>query len=124
MIFAVLIIIMVVCLDIILENYSKKVISSVNCDVKEICKIFNENKNYNELEKISRKALKKWEEKENIMTCFVEHEEVGKINTNLKILHEQIKNKSWDDAKATSSETEQLIKYLDMKYSLTLQNIF
>ena len=130
LIFALFIIIMVIILDIIFENYSSKTIEKVNGNIQKINKILEEDKNQftasetSELEKIIKKTIENWEKKAGILTCFIEHEEIEKINVKLHLVEIELKNNLWGDAKRTISETEQLVKYLNGKYKLSLQNIF
>lgn len=128
--FAILIVIIVIILDIIFENYSSKIIEKVDGSVKKIDSILKEDQNNfdvsnaEKLEKLANKATKDWEKKSGIMSCFIEHEEIEKINVKLHLLEIELKNNLWGDAKRTTSETKQLIKYLNGKYKLSWQNIF
>lgn len=127
---AIFIIIMVIILNIIFENYASKVIEKVNGNVKKIDKILQEDQNtfkisdIKKMEKLIEKTIKHWEKKSGILTCFIEHDEIEKINAKLHLLEIELKNNLWGDAKRTISETEELVKFLNGKYTLSLQNIF
>jgi len=129
-IFALCIIIMVVIVDIIFENYSSRMIERVTGNIQKVEDILKENQNQftklemDELEKMIKQTINKWEQKAGILTCFIEHEEIEKINVKLHLLEIELKNNLWGDAKRTISETKQLVKYLNGKYKLSLQNIF
>ena len=128
--FAFIIIIMVIIVDIIFENYSSGMIKKVDRNIQKINRILKENQNQfsisevNELEKIIKQTIDKWEKNSGILSCFIEHEEIEKINVKLHLLEIELKNNLWGDAKRTISETKQLVKYLNGKYKLSLQNIF
>ena len=121
---------MVIILNIIFENYASKVIEKVNGNVKKIDKILQEDQNtfkisdIKKMEKLIEKTIKHWEKKSGILTCFIEHDEIEKINAKLHLLEIELKNNLWGDAKRTISETEELVKFLNGKYTLSLQNIF
>jgi hypothetical protein len=127
--FAIIIVIIVIILDIIFENYSSKIIEKVNGKIKQIDNILKEDQNNfdiskeEKLEKLAKIATEDWEEKAGIMSCFIEHEEIEKINVKLHLLEIEIRNNLWGDAKRTTSETKQLVKYLNGKYQLSWQNI-
>ena len=128
LIIAISIIIIIIILDIIFENYAKSSIEKVISNVNEINEVFENKKEEDydnkKLEKLSINARKEWEKREDILSCFIEHEEVEKINVKLNLLCLEVKNDNWCDAKAATTEIQQLVKYLKGKYSLTLENIF
>ena len=127
LIFAISILIIIIILDIIFENYSKNAIEKINSNIDKIGKAFEiEGENYDkeELEKLSGKARNEWRKREDILSCFIEHDEVEKINIKLDVLYTQVKNEVWLDAKSTVSEVKRLVKYLEGKYELSIQNIF
>ena len=127
---AIFIIIMVIILNIIFENYSSKVIEKVNENIKKIEEILQEDQNTFEIsdikkmEKLIGETIKHWEKKSGILTCFIEHEEIEKINLKLHLLEVELKSNLWGDARRTISEVEELVKFLNGKYTLSLQNIF
>ena len=125
LIFAIAIVIIIIILDIIFENYSKSIIKKVNVNIDKIYKEFEEN-NYNEnkLEKLAKNSKNEWEKKEKFLSCFIEHDEFEKINIKLNILYIKIKNKNWVDAKADVIEIKKLVEYLKGKYELSIQNLF
>lgn len=127
LIFAISILIIIIILDIIFENYSKNAIEKINSNIDKIGKAFEiEGENYDkeELEKLSGKAKNEWKKREDVLSCFIEHDEVEKINIKLDVLYTQVKNEVWMDAKSTVSEVKRLVKYLEGKYELSIQNIF
>ena len=126
LVIAIIIVIIVIILDIIFENYSKKSIEKVNGNIDKIYNLFEAKENYDvsRLKKLSENARKEWRSREKILSCFIEHDEVEKINVKLDILYIQIKNENWADSKSTVSELIRLIKYLEGKYELSIQNIF
>ena len=130
LIIAIVIVIIVIILDIIFTNYSSKIIQSLSDNIEKIENILKEDKNdfdeknIEELEKLAKQTNNHWEKSSETMTCFVEHEEVEKINIKLHMLEIELKNSLWSDAKRTTSEIKQLVDYLKDKYKLSIQNIF
>ena len=106
------------------ENYIGNVL--VNDNIDKIYNLFEVKENYDidKLDELSKNARKEWKKREKILSCFIEHDEIEKINIKLDMLCIQIKNENWTDSKSTVSEIIRLIKYLDGKYELSIQNIF
>lgn len=124
---ALVIISIVIILDIIFENYTKNVIQKINGNIEKIDQIFERGQNQysqKKLRKLSQNATKEWEKREKVLTCFIEHEEVEKIDVKLRLLNTQIENEIWNEAKSTTAETKQLVKYLNKKHILSFQNVF
>lgn len=135
LIIAIIIVIIVIILDIIFENYSKSSIEKVNKNIDMMSSLFEKNENVddekdsedydiNKMKKFSENAKEEWKKREKILSCFIEHDEIEKINVKLDVLYTQVKDKNWVDSKSTVSEIKRLIKYLDGKYEFSIQNIF
>ncbi len=132
LIIAIVIVIIVIILDIIFENYSRASIKKVNGNVEKIYSFLKEqpqNNNYQDYEKsrienLALNARSEWKKREKILSCFVEHDEVEKIEIKLDILYMQTRSEQWGDVKSTTAELTELIKYLEGKYKLSVQNIF
>ena len=73
---------------------------------------------------LSNNAKNEWKKREDVLSCFIEHDEVEKLKIKLAVLYVQVRDEVWMDAKATSSEIKQLVNYLEGKYELSIQNIF
>lgn len=127
LIYAFLIVIIVIILDIIFENYSKKSIEKINGNIEKIEEAFKEEGEDYDKEKLlelSNNAKNEWKKREDVLSCFIEHDEVEKLKIKLAVLYVQVRDEVWMDAKATSSEIKQLVNYLEGKYELSIQNIF
>ena len=129
LVFAVVIIIIVIFLDIIFEKYTNGVIKNIDNEIEKISNILNDKNGLETLKAkdlmdLSNIIIKDWEKEMQFLTCFIEHEEIEKINVKLHLLEVELKNSLWGDAKMTLNETKEFVKYLKEKYKLSLQNIF
>jgi len=127
LIFAIVIIIIVIVSDIIFEKYTKKSIETININIEKIYNTFEkDSKEYDkeELEEFAKQAMDEWEKRADMLACFIEHEEVEKINAKLHLLDIELKNFLWGEAKRSTTEIRQMIDYLEGKYKLSIQNIF
>ena len=125
---AILIVIVIIILDIILENFTNKKIEAINKNLSEIEKIIQEDKyddvTSKKMEDKYKAMIKKWDSSQKILSCYIEHDQIEKIDSKIKIIKTQIESKSYSDAIQTISETKLLVKYMQTKQDFTLENVF
>ena len=125
LIFAIIIIIIVIILDIILENYTKKIVKDINTKLELIeNKLEESNIDTVKVVNISDELIDYINKKEKIINCYIEHEDVELISVKLNVLNTQIKIKNYKEAKSTATEIKGLVKFLNNKHELNLRNLF
>ena len=122
MIISILIVITIVSLDIISQNYTKETVSqtsSMLINLKE--KIKNdENDISNSIEAI----YQKWEEKRQKLAYFIEHDELEKVETNLTNIKTHIEVEDLNMAITSIDEAEFILEHIKEKNAFNLENIF
>ncbi len=128
------VIFLVIFLDFITENYTNKVVSEVNRELKDINNkiekgyvdnefILGENAE-NDIRKMSKKVLDKWRKQDNILSFYIEHDEIEKVSDKINLLNKQIDIENFTDAISSINEAKFLLKHITEKQSLTWKNIF
>lgn len=74
--------------------------------------------------KQSEKIIDKWFEYEDILSKYVEHDEIEKISSKIAIVSENTKNKEYNSALEDIIETKYLLDHIKDKYIVQLKNIF
>ena len=121
----IVIIIFVISLDFITENYSKKTVDELSNKLKDLNKcIESENLNIKEMKNKANDILKLWRKKDNILSWYIEHDEIEKVSDKINIFNKQIEIGNYDLARVSIVETEFLLKHMADKQSLSLKNIF
>lgn len=149
----IIIIIFVISLDFMTENYTNSIVDEINKKLEELNqdienyylknkKNFDDNLNVNnndveyainsqqremESKKIEENAndiLKLWREKEDILSWYIEHDEVEKVSDKINVFNKQIEIKEYYVALVSITEVDFLLGHITEKQNLCLKNIF
>ena len=130
----IIVIFFVISLDFMTENYTNKVVNEVNQELEIVNKKIEEGYVDNEfvlgkniekdIRKISKKVLEKWRKQDNILSFYIEHDELEKVSDKINLLNKQIEISNYTDAISSINEIEFLLKHITEKQSLTWKNIF
>lgn len=130
----IIVIFFVISLDFMTENYTNKVVNEVNQELEIVNKKIEEGYVDNEfvlgkniekdIRKISKKVLEKWRKQDNILSFYIEHDEIEKVSDKINLLNKQIEISNYTDAISSINEIEFLLKHITEKQSLTWKNIF
>ncbi len=125
LIITVIIVITIFVASFFAQNYINISISDMNNNLENLKNsVINESKDSNELSDQIDEIYNKWEDRYKILTCYVEHSELEKVNTELKLIKGFIEV---EEEKQSVSEIENclyLLKHLKDKQVLNLKNIF
>ena len=122
-IICIFIIILIIGLDIITQNYTKK--STI-----EITDCLSELKDEIENENLENAKLKieeldnKWDNRHDKLAYYIEHDELEKVDTAIVQVKSFVEN---DDIPSAMSELETgkfVLEHIERKYKFNLQNIF
>ena len=107
--------------DIWLQNYTSKTLDTISTNLEALKEILDDNK-YSR-EKVIQ-VNDEWDKRFNILTCFLEHDELEKVKTQLVVITAGI---DVEDTEYVYEEINKAIYILDHikdKNSLKLDNIF
>ena len=107
--------------DICLQKYTNNFLNDINYKLSEMKNsLDDENLNKDKIDEINKMC----DEKFNVLTCFLEHDELEKIKTQLVIISSGVE---MDDSDFVHEEIDRaiyLIKHIRDKQTLKLDNIF
>lgn len=107
--------------DIIIENYTKKIIDDVYVKLDKIDELLA---NDEDAKKEAKELASKWEEIEKIMSCYTEHDEIEKIGNSIFKLKKQVELEVKDDARQSITEAKFLFDHIEEKQKLNIENFF
>ena len=121
-IISIIIVISIVGLDFITQNYTKATVaqtSSMLSDLKEKIKKDEENIS-NNIEEI----YQKWEERRKKLAYFIEHDELEKVETKITNIKTFIEVEDLEMAISSIDEAEFILEHIKEKNAFNLENIF
>ena len=123
-----IVILIVVMGNIITQNYTKKCVSSLNEQLSEIKEsITIENKSDEEKTKLVTKSndiKKAWDEMQELLCFYVEHDELEKVETQLFLLEGEMETELYADAIPEIEKCIFILEHIEDKTALTIKNIF
>ena len=131
----IIILISIIILDFVTNYISEKSVKEIMAKLDEIS-IFIETAKYqnnqNELSSETEKNLEEkvsnlkneWNNKQNKLSMFVEHDELEKVTINIVLLEENIKNLEFVNAQEDEAEVKYWLNHFKEKEKLNLKNIF
>ncbi len=122
-IICIFIIILIIGLDIITQNYTKKsTIEITDCLSKLKDEIENENL---ENAKLKIEELdNKWDNRHEKLAYYIEHDELEKVDTAIVQVKSFIENDDIPSAMAELETGKFVLEHIERKYKFNLQNIF
>ena len=132
-----IIIIIVVIADILTSNITDKKISDMNNDLDNMREkiVFvknlneediekNNNSTYNELIIDVKNIKRKWEDNNNILSYYIEHNELEKVGTEISTLYNYSESNNFEQALDSISRLEFILDHISKKYDFELNNFF
>ena len=124
-IICIIIIILIVSLNIITQNYTKRSVEQINQDLEQLKEqLEEENPNKEELQENMEKIMNNWHKKFNILAYFIEHDELEKAETDLTGLKANIEVEEYEQAVSELEKTIFILKHIKDKFRLEIKNIF
>ena len=115
----IIITIFIIFIEFITEKYTKNTVDLILADSESV---FDELYSNNVSESIN-KLKSDWMDKENKLSCYIEHDELEKVTSCLVLLEENANNKEYNQALANGREFIYWLKHFKQKDELILKNI-
>ena len=107
--------------DIWLQNYTSKTLDTISTNLEELKETLNDNKFSKE--KVIQ-VNNEWDKKFNILTCFLEHDELEKVKTQLVMITAGIDVEDTEHVYEEIDKAVYILDHIKDKNSLKLDNIF
>ena len=107
--------------DIWLQNYTSKTLDTISTNLEELKETLDDNKFSKE--KVIQ-VNTEWDKKFNILTCFLEHDELEKVKTQLVVITAGIDVEDTDYVYEEIDKAVYILDHIKDKNSLKLDNIF
>ena len=107
--------------DIWLQNYTSKTLDTISTNLEELKETLNDNKFSKE--KVIQ-VNNEWDKKFNILTCFLEHDELEKVKTQLVVITAGIDVEDIEYVYEEIDKAVYILEHIKDKNSLKLDNVF
>ena len=104
-----------------MQNYTSKTLDTISTNLEELKETLNDNKFSKE--KVIQ-VNNEWDKKFNILTCFLEHDELEKVKTQLVVITAGIDVEDTEYVYEEIDKAVYILEHIKDKNSLKLDNVF
>lgn len=123
MIISITLVILIIIGEIITQNYTKKTVKDLNSELEELKQNLSDN-----LEEDVKKQIEeiegKWENVHDKLACYIEHDELEKVETNFTACKSLAQTGNYDLAICEVEKMSFVLDHITDKYSFNVVNIF
>ena len=109
--------------DWIIQNYTKNTINNITGELENLKQCLFEKSDKNINEQIDR-IDNKWNKVHDKLACYIEHDELEKVETNFTACKSLAKTEEYEQAISELEKTVYVLEHITDKYSFDLVNIF
>lgn len=124
-IICILVVIVIFSMDLISNNYTKNVFSNINYELSNLRnEMTSERKNEEKITNKIKEVEEKWHKNLNILSCYIEHNELEKVQRQITLIKGNIDIKEYNQAIPQLDECKFIINHIIDKETLLIRNIF
>lgn len=124
-IICIVVVIFVIISNIITQSYTKKTVETTNSKLIELKdKLSEVNKDEEGLKKAVKDIQEDWDEKQEKLAFYIEHDELEKVETQIHLLSGEVKTKLYEDAVPETDKCMFILEHIKDKTALNVKNIF
>ena len=125
MIICIVVIAFIVIGNMITQNHTKQCVQQLNQELSNLrSEIIVSEKKHEELKDKSKEIRELWNDMQETLSFYVEHDELEKVETQLALLIGEMETKLYDDAIPEIEKCQFILEHIEDKTSLTIKNIF
>ena len=121
----ILVVILIFSMELLSNNYTRKVFFSINDNLENLRnEMLKENKDTKKINDGIRKIEQEWNTKLNLLSCYIEHNELEKVARQLTLIKGNIEVEEYNQAIPQLDDCVYVINHIKDKESLLLRNLF
>ena len=121
----ILVVILILSMDLLSINYTKKVFFSINDSLGNLRnEMLKEDKDVNKINDEITKVEQEWNSKLNLLSCYIEHNELEKVARQLTLIKGNIDVEEYNQAVPQLDDCVYVINHIKDKESLLIRNLF
>ena len=124
-IICILVVIVIFSMDLISNNYTKNVFSNINYELSNLRnEMTSESKDEEKITNKIKEVEEKWHKNLNILSCYIEHNELEKVQRQITLIKGNIDIKEYNQAIPQLDECKFIINHIIDKETFLIRNIF
>ena len=124
-IICIVVVIFVIIGNIITQNYTRKSVETINAKLIELKeKLSKVNKDEEGLKEAVKYIKEDWDEKQEKLAFYIEHDELEKVETQIHLLSGEVEAKLYEDAVPETDKCMFILEHIKDKTALNVKNIF
>lgn len=123
LVISIIIIVIIIVGDVITQKYTKKVVDEITTKLEVLKKFLEEGSIEKSREQIQQ-IDEKWENSHDKLACYIEHDELEKVETSFTACKSLAETKNFGLAKEQLDKTIFILKHITDKYKFNIVNIF
>ncbi len=121
------ILVFILILNAISQAYTNETVEVISGQLEELEEKFDKNEDDIDIQYMEEKVEEiksNWDERYNILACYIEHEELEKVYTNIVALDGLLNLEEYGNAIAELEKAKYTLKHIKEKYTFSVLNIF
>ena len=124
-IICIIVVIFVLIGNIITQNYTRKSVETTNAKLIELKeKLSMPSKDDEKLKEAVQDIKEDWDEKQEKLAYYIEHDELEKVETQIHLLSGEVEAKLYEDAVPEADKCMFILEHIKDKTALNVKNIF
>ena len=123
-IICIIVIIFVIILNTITARYTKNSAIMIGDKLNEIKEKIKQEKNKSEIYNDIQKLKENWEERNDKLAYYIEHDELEKVHLYIVGLESSLESEEYGEAIEELDKCKFILKHIEEKYSFSMKNIF
>lgn len=131
-IISIIVIAMVIIGNIVTQNNTKKTVAELNeklANLKNsLIDVIDDNKkkdeNYLKYKEKSSDIRNRWDEMQELLSFYIEHDELEKVETQLAVINGQMEIKLYDESVVEIEKCQFILEHIADKTAFNIKNIF
>ena len=111
--------------NILTQDYTKKSAKEMNEQLSELRReLVKEEKNKDRITEKVNQVKEKWEERQELLAYYIEHDELEKVETQIFLLSGEVETELYEDAVPEIEKCIFILQHIEDKTALDIKNIF
>ena len=122
-IICVVILLMIFMGNYITQKYTTESVTNLNTQLKELEEKVKTGENNSIINQMNE-LKSNWDERYKNLSYFIEHDELEKVETKLTAINGYIEADNLEEVRSNIQETEFILKHIEKKYAIIIENVF